>query len=158
MVCLLIAGPSCTCHDVMSSEKDFNPREKTHTPMEKQAACMNRCPREYGSDGAAYHTSSSRADNGNGHDQLPVVPYHTVTSNKQDQHTTHTPGEDFRALILQNHCCRWVGAQETKTVALEICREYLRRTIVSRTYGINKNLYIYPNLQTILGPINYGPP
>ena len=34
----------------------------------------------------------------------------------------------------------------------------LRGTIVSRTYGIHKNLYMYPFLLTIFGPINYGPP
>ena len=34
----------------------------------------------------------------------------------------------------------------------------LRGTIVNRTYGINKNLYIYLFLLTIFSPINYGPP
>ena len=33
----------------------------------------------------------------------------------------------------------------------------LRGTIVNRTYGTHKNLYIYPFLLTIFGPINYGP-
>ena len=33
----------------------------------------------------------------------------------------------------------------------------LRGTIVNRTNGIHKNLYIYPFLLTIFGPINYGP-
>ena len=35
---------------------------------------------------------------------------------------------------------------------------FLRGTIVIRTCGIHKNLYIYPLLLTIFGPINYGPP
>ena len=34
----------------------------------------------------------------------------------------------------------------------------LRGTIVNRTYGVNKNLYIQPFLLTIFGPINYGAP
>ena len=34
----------------------------------------------------------------------------------------------------------------------------LRGTIVNRTCGIHKNLYISPFLPTIFGPINYGPP
>ena len=34
----------------------------------------------------------------------------------------------------------------------------LRGTIVDRTYGMHKNLYILPLLLTIFGPINYGPP
>ena len=34
----------------------------------------------------------------------------------------------------------------------------LRGTIVNRTYGIHKNLYITPFLLTIFGAINYGPP
>ena len=34
----------------------------------------------------------------------------------------------------------------------------LRGTIANRTYGIHKNLYIYPFLLTIFGPIDYGPP
>ena len=34
----------------------------------------------------------------------------------------------------------------------------LRWTIVDRTYGIHKNLYIQPFLLTVFGPINYGPP
>ena len=36
--------------------------------------------------------------------------------------------------------------------------EVLRGTIVKRTYGINKNLYISPFLPTIFGSIKYGPP
>ena len=40
-----------------------------------------------------------------------------------------------------------------KTIAI-----LLRGTIVNRTYGIHKNLYIYPFLLTIFGPINYVPP
>ena len=31
-------------------------------------------------------------------------------------------------------------------------------TIVNRTYGIHKNLYVYTLLLTIFGPVNYGPP
>ena len=34
----------------------------------------------------------------------------------------------------------------------------LRGTIVNRTYGIYKNLYVWPFLLTIFGPVNYGPP
>ena len=34
----------------------------------------------------------------------------------------------------------------------------LRGTLVNRTYGIHKNLYIFTSLPTIFGPINYGPP
>ena len=34
----------------------------------------------------------------------------------------------------------------------------LRGTIVNRTCGSHKNLYIYPFLLTIFGPINNGPP
>ena len=34
----------------------------------------------------------------------------------------------------------------------------LRGTIVKKTCGIHKNLYISPFLLTIFGPINYGPP
>ena len=35
----------------------------------------------------------------------------------------------------------------------------LRGAIVNGTYGIiDENLYIYPFLLAILGPINYGPP
>ena len=34
----------------------------------------------------------------------------------------------------------------------------LRGTIVNRTYGIHKYLYISPFLLTIFGPINYVPP
>ena len=34
----------------------------------------------------------------------------------------------------------------------------LRGTIVNRTYGTHKNLYIYLFLLTIFGPIYYGPP
>ena len=30
--------------------------------------------------------------------------------------------------------------------------------MVIRTYGIHKNLHIYPFLLTKFGPINYGPP
>ena len=34
----------------------------------------------------------------------------------------------------------------------------LRGTIVNRTYGTHKNLYIYPCLLPLFGPIYYGPP
>ena len=34
----------------------------------------------------------------------------------------------------------------------------LRGTLVNRTYGVHKKLYIQPFLLTIFGPINYGPP
>ena len=34
----------------------------------------------------------------------------------------------------------------------------LRGTIVDRTCGLHKNLYIQPFLLTVFGPINYGPP
>ena len=34
----------------------------------------------------------------------------------------------------------------------------LRGTIINRTYGSHKNLYIPLFLLTIFGPINYGPP
>ena len=34
----------------------------------------------------------------------------------------------------------------------------LRGTLVNRTYGMHEDLYISPFLQTIFGPINYGPP
>ena len=34
----------------------------------------------------------------------------------------------------------------------------LQGTIVNRTYGIHKNLYIYLFLRAIFGPIYYGPP
>ena len=34
----------------------------------------------------------------------------------------------------------------------------LRGTLVNRTYGTHKNLYIYLFLLTLLGPIYYGPP
>ena len=34
----------------------------------------------------------------------------------------------------------------------------LRGTIVNRTYGKHKNLYIQPFLPTKFGPINHGPP
>ena len=34
----------------------------------------------------------------------------------------------------------------------------LRGTIVNRTYGLHKNLYIDLFLLTIFGPIYYGPP
>ena len=34
----------------------------------------------------------------------------------------------------------------------------LRGTIVNRTYGTHKNLYVSPFLLTIFGPVNYGPP
>ena len=34
----------------------------------------------------------------------------------------------------------------------------LRGTIVNRTYGIHKNLYVQAFLPTIFGPVNYGPP
>ena len=34
----------------------------------------------------------------------------------------------------------------------------LRGTIVNRTHGRHKNLYIKPFLPSIFGPINYGPP
>ena len=37
-------------------------------------------------------------------------------------------------------------------------QKLLRGTIVNRTYGIHKHLYIRPFLLTIFGPINYGPP
>ena len=37
-------------------------------------------------------------------------------------------------------------------------RGLLRGTIVNRTYGIHKKLYISPFLLRIFGPINYGPP
>ena len=37
-------------------------------------------------------------------------------------------------------------------------RLLLRGTIVNRTYGIDKNLYIHPFLLTIFGVIYYGPP
>ena len=36
--------------------------------------------------------------------------------------------------------------------------QYLRGTIVNRTYGIHKNLYISLYSLTMLGPIYYGPP
>ena len=34
----------------------------------------------------------------------------------------------------------------------------IRGTLVNRTYGIYKNLYIYPFLLTVFGPVNYSPP
>ena len=34
----------------------------------------------------------------------------------------------------------------------------LRGTIVNRTYGTNKNLYVYSFSRTIFGPVYYGPP
>ena len=34
----------------------------------------------------------------------------------------------------------------------------LRGTIVNRTHGTHKNLYIEPFLLTIFGPVNYDPP
>ena len=34
----------------------------------------------------------------------------------------------------------------------------LRGTLVNRTYGVHKNLYIKPFLLTIFGPVNYAPP
>ena len=57
-------------------------------------------------------------------------------------------------------CCRWVV--NPRLSALAECSyhtvELLRGTIVNRTYGIHKNLYIEAFLLTIFGPINYGPP
>ena len=42
---------------------------------------------------------------------------------------------------------------------IAVCRDrLLRGTIVNRTCGVHKNLYIWPFLLTIFGPINYGPP
>ena len=39
----------------------------------------------------------------------------------------------------------------------ELVSLLLRGAIVNRTYGIDTNPYIYTFLQTIFGPINYGP-
>ena len=44
------------------------------------------------------------------------------------------------------------------TVVVVVVVVVLRGTIVNRTYGIHKNLYIKPFLLAIFGPINYGPP
>ena len=43
---------------------------------------------------------------------------------------------------------------------LPLCNavELLRGTIVNRTYGTHKDLYISPFLPSIFGPIYYGPP
>ena len=53
---------------------------------------------------------------------------------------------------------RYKAHDEPKMSRHSQLRLLLRGTIVNRTYGIHKNLYIQHFLLTIVGPINYGPP
>ena len=53
-----------------------------------------------------------------------------------------------------------VGAVPMAVVAVVKVKQYvlLRETILNRTYGTHKNLYISIFLRTVFGPIYYGPP
>ena len=52
-------------------------------------------------------------------------------------------------------CISYINNRKQQTIGYCIL---LRGTIVNRTYGIHKTLYIYLFLLTIFGPVNYGPP
>ena len=65
-----------------------------------------------------------------------------ITGTERNNTTTSTTTNSKTAIQ-----CTW-----------ETTKSLLRGTIVNRTYGIHKNLYVEPFLLTIFGPVNYGPP
>ena len=71
-------------------------------------------------------------------------------------------GWHYTAPLQRGHCCTEIELFRTMP-GCQVCRnpsknQYLRGTLVNRTYAGDKNLYIYLFLITIFGPIYYRPP
>ena len=71
--------------------------------------------------------------------------------------TAGVHGLPFRWLASRSRRIQRSSIRRDFHLAVMFLRMVLRGAIVSRTYVIHKNLYIYLILLTIFGPIYYGP-
>ena len=72
--------------------------------------------------------------------------------------SAHFP--EILPVMTKQAVTKYISMEENKQVLKSVHGSIilLRGAIVNRTYGILKNLYVYPFLLTIFGPVNYGPP